>query len=445
MTLPALGAPGIYRLPDERIRALTGVRMDVCAFVGVAPRGPARVPTFRAPWAQAPCGPSTAGMPASVRSVVVTVESFEAYLRIFGGFEGPGLLPYAVAAYFENGGRRAQVVRIVHAYGDVRDEEGVAIGEVAGLRDVDGDPLRLRARSEGAWGNRLRAHVTFDAIPLVFESASTTELRLAPDSPVMTGSLLRLTLDGSERVLRFVASVHDEWRAETGLQVRRALLAAPTAAAAEAAEIVEAELAVDDRDGREELHERLGLAPEHPRWIAAVLYRESGLVYPDPDWIDDAVTVEDPTLAPPAPPHDAQFEGGLDRYADITPEDFFDSEWVTGNECPGSGVHALVELSDLSLLVVPDLYSPAPLVPVEEVTDPLPLAGATFDDCVVVPPTPAASVPVPELEGLRRDPEIPAELEAIIGYQTRLVALADTLRSFIVLLDVPPRDRKSVV
>jgi uncharacterized protein len=35
-----LGAPGIYSLPPEPIRQLTGARMDVCAFAGVAPRGP---------------------------------------------------------------------------------------------------------------------------------------------------------------------------------------------------------------------------------------------------------------------------------------------------------------------------------------------------------------------------------------------------------------------
>ena len=39
-----LGAPGIYRYPDVPLRGLAGVRMDVCAFVGVAPRGPVRVP-----------------------------------------------------------------------------------------------------------------------------------------------------------------------------------------------------------------------------------------------------------------------------------------------------------------------------------------------------------------------------------------------------------------
>lgn len=40
----SLGAPGIYVDPEGGLRALTGVRLDLCAFAGVAPRGPARVP-----------------------------------------------------------------------------------------------------------------------------------------------------------------------------------------------------------------------------------------------------------------------------------------------------------------------------------------------------------------------------------------------------------------
>jgi phage tail sheath protein FI len=43
-----------------------------------------------------------------------------------------------------------------------------------------------------------------------------------------------------------------------------------------------------------------------------------------------------------------------------------------------------------------------------------------------------------DLEGLRLDPKLPSDRELIIGYQQRLVGLADALRSFIVLLDVPP-------
>src|SRR4029453_9816848 len=86
-----------------------GARMDVCAFVGVAPRGPARSPLFTERWAQrAPCDG-----PRDRLAIPVPVESWSAYTSQFGGFEGPGLLPYAVAAFFDNGGRRAYIVRIV--------------------------------------------------------------------------------------------------------------------------------------------------------------------------------------------------------------------------------------------------------------------------------------------------------------------------------------------
>ena len=93
LRLPPLGAPGLYWLPPNPIRALTGERMDVCAFVGVAPRGPSRIPVLGAPWAPRPCAEGATG----TRSVAVPVESWSEYARLYGKFEGPGLLPYAVA------------------------------------------------------------------------------------------------------------------------------------------------------------------------------------------------------------------------------------------------------------------------------------------------------------------------------------------------------------
>src|SRR5437899_6836 len=120
---PPLGAPGIYEIPDEPLRALTGERMDVCAFVGVAPRGPARVPVFPIEWAPQPCDPDR----TVTHSVAIAVESWDAYKRLYGAFEGPGLLPYAVASFFENGGVRAHIVRVVHDYqDDAKNAAGVA-------------------------------------------------------------------------------------------------------------------------------------------------------------------------------------------------------------------------------------------------------------------------------------------------------------------------------
>ena len=82
--------------------------MDVCAFVGVAPRGPARVPVAVGSTALArTTGPASSRQRPRRAPWRSPVESFDEYRRLFGGFEGPGLLPYAVATFFEQGGRRA--------------------------------------------------------------------------------------------------------------------------------------------------------------------------------------------------------------------------------------------------------------------------------------------------------------------------------------------------
>ena len=198
----------------------------------------------------------------------------------------------------------------------------------------------------------------------------------------------------------------------------------------------EGELAIDDGDGRLERHERLGFSALHPRWIAQVLCYESQLVFPDKVWSSDEVIPTSNDLLSAG--WSDVFAGGVDRYADITSEDFFDSSWTFGDDEPGSGVHCLTHLSDLSLVVAPDLYSPAPLTPPDNVIDPVSLAGPEFARCVELAPQAEQTFAEFDLEGLRLDPKVPAERELIIGYQQRLVSLADVLRSFIVLIDVPP-------
>ena len=98
----ALGAPGVIYVPQSAPRVLVGVRMDIAAFAGVAPRGPAFELADPHAWA----------FPDGVvrtRSVPVVVGSWDDYAERFGSFEGPGLLPYAVAAFFQQGGQRALI------------------------------------------------------------------------------------------------------------------------------------------------------------------------------------------------------------------------------------------------------------------------------------------------------------------------------------------------
>lgn len=430
-----LGAPGIYELPDEPLRVLTGVRMDVCAFVGVAPRGPSQVPRFVADWAPVGCDPS---LPRR-RSVPAAVESWSQYVRTFGAFEGPGLLPYAVASFFENGGQRAYIVRIVHDYAgaDPRPSAGIARGALAGITLADGRAVALRARNEGSWGAGLSAELSLSTRPFTFDVARArlTDLALPGKTDVPQGALLRLALADGTKALRFLADISAEWHRDTGARVFRATFDEAVTSRPVSAELVEGRLDVADGDGRRETLDRLGLSSDHPRWLARALVEESELLYPDDDpvraWLDVDIAV------PLALGHFAAtpFLGGDDRYADLVPSDFFD-DWVPSDECPGEGVASLAELDDLALLCVPDLYSPGPLPELELVGEPVSLAGPAFAPCVALPPPPAQAAQPAGLDGLRLDPA--ADLEVIVALQQGIVTFAEQLASFIVLLDVPP-------
>ena len=438
MALPIripLGAPGIYQYPDAPLHALTGVRMDICAFVGVAPRGPARVPVVNEEWPDdRPCVEDE--RPRN-RTVPVAVESFDEYRRMFGGFEGPGLLPYAVAAFFEQGGQRAYIARIVHEFANAaKNGGGVAAGDVPGAGTI-AKPLKLRARNEGSWGNLLRAALTFTSQPIEFEASDTTSLTVDAATYLPAGTLLRLTLKNTKRVLRLVANITEQERDERAGRSSRAVFDQPLPDDLKSAEVVEGILSIEDGDGRAERHERIGFSKLHPRWLATVLCYESQLVFPDKSWSSGEVIPTSVDLLPAG--WSRTFAGGADRYAQITPEDFFDVLWTIGDDEPGSGVQALTQLSDLSLVVTPDLYSPAPLVPLADVIDPVSLAGPEFERCVDLPPKPEKQTKREfDLEGLRLDPKLPADREEIIRIQTKLVKFADVMRSFIALIDVPP-------
>ena len=427
-----LGAPGLYPYPDIPIRTITKVRLDVCAFVGVTPRGPARVPIEGAP-----------DLP-SRRTVAVAIESFDEYRQLYGDFEGPGLMPYAVASFFEQGGRRAYIARIVHDYSldsnpdPAKNNLGVALSVVPGVTSTAG-PLLLRARNEGGWGNLLHARLSFTTRQLLFDPgyANLTGMELPQGIEAAQGTLLRLNHDNGIREFRFVAYALQSRPPQKTGSVWTVTFDHAATSIPKTIDVVEIVLSIDDSAGRFERHERLGLSPLHARWMATILAKESALVYPDNAWIDSAFTPDDETLADP--PASRLIRRVDDRYPDITPDDFFDRKWALGDEEPGSGIHALSQLVDLSLLVVPDLYSPFPLTEPRRLNPPVSLAGPAFTHCLDQQvQTGMPEPPLAELKNLRLDPAIPEELEHIITLQAQVVDFAEQIRSFVVLLDVPP-------
>lgn len=446
-----LGAPGIYGAPVIPPPRLDGRPMDVAAFVGVAPRGPSRVPKLPETWR---FDRPTVGLPRR-RSTAVAVESFDAYRRLYGGFDGPGRLPFAVASFFEQGGRRAYVVRVVHDYGAAVDTQGrllndlgVAHGALDGVTATrTGAAPVLTARDEGAWGNALRAALGFTVAPQVFRAAAASAtgatLTLDAADPLAAGSLLRLVLDNGDTALRFVGRVRRRGQPDTPQEELVAELAgAPLPAPVVRAERVAGVLEVDDGTRRER-HGDLGLSSRHPRWLATVLSNESALVFPAADWADADLLPDaaDDLPRPPMLEVSRAFVDGADRYDDLELADLFGTPGAVldpgAGDGPGDGIDALLGIDEVASLVVPDLYVPEPLPVLDPVAAPTSLAGATFAPCVVARDAEADPVAAPPmLPGLRLDPV--ADLDAIIALQQRLVTAAARSGHFVALLDVPP-------
>jgi len=140
--------PGVYIEEIERgPRPIEGVPTSTAAFIGETERG-------------------------SIKPRLVT--SYKEFQRWFGGvFTGETgdtkYLPYAVNGFFENGGARLYIARV--------------IGDAAETAFVTERPYTLRAAGAGEWGNRIWAYI----------SPSSTE-RLDPDTKKLVPVGFRLRL-----------------------------------------------------------------------------------------------------------------------------------------------------------------------------------------------------------------------------------------------------------
>ena len=427
-----LGAPGVFALPDAQTPSLHPQRMDVCAFVGVAPRGPARMPVVDADWPAGYRQVTDVARPLR-RSEPVPVRSFDEYWRVFGGFEGPGLLPHAVVSYFEQGGRLAWVVRIVHAR-NAAFAEGRSSGKLQGAFTAD---IGFLARSEGGWGDGLRLALSFTATSVAF-GLQGAQVLVEARSPLSIGSTLRFTdasgaqsfslLTGMRR-LRDPERARERWQLEFDL--------APLAPVR--AELVEARIEIDDGQGRREAFDHLALAPDHPESLSNVLCDRSSLVWPDQAWADQRLLPKD-TRVEFLRAASGAFGGGDCAWDSLLPADFFDPNWSPADETPGQGLCALAQTDSATQLVVPDLYVPAQWADDPPVQDPpTGAAGAEFSACVELASTPPAHALAPKLlTGLILDPRTSTGLDEIGKLQQQIVDFCETTQALIALIDVPP-------
>src|SRR4051794_14756769 len=117
--MPEYLHPGVYIEEIERgPKPIEGVPTSTAAFLGEAERG-------------------------STTPQLVT--SYKDYMRLFGNVFGPDkFLPYATNGFFENGGKRAYICRIV----------GSAAAS-ATSQSAFGNSFSVMAAGPGNWGNRV--------------------------------------------------------------------------------------------------------------------------------------------------------------------------------------------------------------------------------------------------------------------------------------------------
>jgi hypothetical protein len=142
--MPDYLSPGVYieELPPA-LRAIEGVSTSTAGFVGATGRGP--VPGFQLPFTPAPSDPQVVTLVPTPTPVLVT--SFADFTRQFGDplpLPDPtnsNYLAYAVRGFFDNGGQRAYISRVVHF-----DSSNLAQSASYGsLRLSQGNVLRLAA------------------------------------------------------------------------------------------------------------------------------------------------------------------------------------------------------------------------------------------------------------------------------------------------------------
>ncbi|MGJ0506536.1 MAG: phage tail sheath subtilisin-like domain-containing protein [Methylocystis sp.] len=427
-----LGLPGVYRLARVPRRELPATPMDVSAFVGLAERGPAWQPE-----------PDT-GAPDDWRlvlpdhplrrSIPTLVESFDDYRRLFGSGSGGGLMMEAVRAYFEQGARRAWIVRILPPRDGAPDLfRDCAQGTLDAFEET---PPGLFARNPGSWGARLAARLSIRRTRL----EPTAEMNLKADQLAFdTSALVRVgdtLLINSLRRVR-VASLVTRARSRIPGSVQIATLDGALATTVQRVDLIDADLVLDDGAGWVETHRGLGFAPGHPRWLATVLARESGLAWPSPSWADQPLT---PRLDRIGADTDGAFTGGGDdENGAVAPEHMFDARWTLGDSADDrslDGVQALLAIDEVTHVCVPDLYHPARMPD----TAPAPTPGtqgACFETCLPAAPAPTAPPP-PQVPALVIDPADPAGRAMIIALQQRCVDLCEATERFIALLDAPP-------
>lgn len=397
--MPAYDTPGVYweRL-DGAERAIAPARMDVLGLVGIARKGPLDQP--------------------------VAVESMRQFEARFGGCTGAGYLAYAVKAFFDNGGRRAWIVRVA-----ARDGAGAASAAYADVRipALPGlaDPAavwRIAAASPGAWGNGLGVTLAPGlrvAAVSIAAGSTRTSIKVGSTAGFARDTLLRLSQDGTV-LLRVLAAADAERNllhlVHPDARLRRATdldLGALDPGRPIRVEALRYDLSVREEGRLVAGAANLSLVPGDARHGPALLAGAGAPTYTDSEAVAEppfAVTITALSGAAAAGSSAAiqldtagvvvlALSGGADGLAALAVEDFIGAPIavIDGPDARPRGLQALARLRQPALVAIPDIcIRPLPPLDIE------PARMPPADPCAPCGQPPRAAAPAP-----RPPPELP--------------------------------------
>jgi phage tail sheath protein FI len=236
--VPEYLAPGVFvEETSFRAKSIEGVSTSTTGFVG---------PTRRGPVAK----PDASGRPPLVPEVLT---SFLEFQRVYGGLEDlmfgtttrTNYLAHAVRAYFDNGGARLFVARVIGS-----------TAATAATDDLAGSGVKFVARSAGKAGNGV-IQVTGHAEP-----ATLAGLSRAP-----AGSIVRTGAKLTPPTFTYFARATDgTWKDSSSTAIGDAATVDP-----KGVEIVTLTVVTTDGDGLQKTYDGIGVDPAHPRFIGNVL------------------------------------------------------------------------------------------------------------------------------------------------------------------------------
>jgi phage tail sheath protein FI len=313
--------PGVYiSNVDSLVRQYTLADTRITGFVGMAAKGPLDEP--------------------------VRITSWDQFCDVYSSAD-IAHLSNAVEGFFLNGGQTCYVVRVAHRPkpGEEAGPEHAFAAERVVKDGWEKPTVRVRAKSEGRWGNNIWVRFT--------QTAGAKAL-LTSDLEVGTGEALVNHTRGFERgqlvriydrqnsdyvVVTEVGERSIRWGAVTPVS-RRYRAAGPTQF-----EVIELELNVALRD-RKENFRGLQMSPSSKRHIVRVVQEESRLVT-----VEDMGSKSPLALSLPRPDPAAKLMNGRDGSDDLTPEDVIGHDLGPGER---AGLMALGALEEVALLCVPD-------------------------------------------------------------------------------------------